>query len=304
MYMRTFSGKKEGFSMLYSAIRDIGFDGPNNRIEITFNDGTRRTFKDVLAEDHQAIWDAYRRGRDLWGIFPVTYDAVTVEKVAKATEAAEAEAKSAQAASTGGWSNTTVIGNTTRKASEAVLRQCHGAEKPWLILNAAGFSGTLIAFDDRLVIIKTGAMTSLLAGSLGGERSAVFYFSEITGIEYNSGFLNGVLEVLTASYSGTANKDFWRGAGSSRNRDDNDPFKLSNTLPLGKSEYQAALPQIQELRARVGRAKQPTVQVVSAPAAPATDLVSQLERLSELLDKGALSAEEYAAAKARLISGD
>lgn len=49
----------------------------------------------------------------------------------------------------------------------------------------------LAAFDDRLLIVKTGAMTGFMAGSLGGGRISTFPYAEITGVEYNAGMLNG-----------------------------------------------------------------------------------------------------------------
>ena len=91
-------------------------------------------------------------------------------------------------------------------------------------------------------MIKVGLATSFMAGALGGGRITTFPFTEITGIEYNAQILSGVLEVLTPSYQGTANKDYWRGTNKSRNADANDPWTLSNTLPLARSTYNAALP--------------------------------------------------------------
>ncbi len=205
------------------------------------------------------------------------------------------------------WPQTTVLGDVSRKADEAILRLCHGEESPWLVL-APGFAqGVLAAFDDRLAIIKTGAMTSFMAGSLGGERSTTFYFVDVNAIEYNSGFATGVLEILTASYQGSANKDYWRGTTKSRNADSNDPYTLSNTLPMVKTVYQEWAPQIQELRARIAAAKRPAPLPVAAAPAPAAaaevTLVDQLEKLAALRAAGALTEEEFTAAKARLMAG-
>ncbi|MBL0888302.1 SHOCT domain-containing protein [Myceligenerans sp. I2] len=115
--------------------------------------------------------------------------------------------------------------------------------------------------------------------------------------------MSGVLEVLTPSYQGTANKDYWRGSDRSRNADSNDPWTLSNTLPLSKAEYNGYLTDINDLRARVGRAKQVNVQVVppQAPAVASDGLAEQLKSLTQLHQAGALTDEEFAAAKARLL---
>jgi hypothetical protein len=43
-------------------------------------------------------------------------------------------------------------------------------------------------------------------------------------------------------------------------------------------------------------------QMAPAPAAPAPDLMAQLQQLAQLKDAGALTEEEYAAAKAKLLA--
>lgn len=126
---------------------------------------------------------------------------------------------------------------------------------------------------------------------------------EITGIEYNTGMVNGVLEILTPSYQGTANKDFWRGTTKSRNDNSNDPWILSNTLPMAKPIYQRAMPRLNELRAKIAEAKRPAViaaaSVVSQPAQG--ELVDELTRLASLHQQGILTDAEFASAKQAVI---
>lgn len=196
----------------------------------------------------------------------------------------------------------TVGGAPSKKATQVITQHCQSNERPWLVINS-GSAGVLAAFDDRLMVIKTGAVTSFMAGSLGGGRTATFHYSDVTGIEYNSGMLNGVLEVLTPSYSGGAQKDFWKGSNKSRNADSNDPWTLSNTLPLPKHLHAEALPHLNELRSRIAAAKR-TVVVTQAPppAAPAAGgLAAEIAELAALRDAGVLSEDEFAAAKAKLL---
>jgi hypothetical protein len=191
----------------------------------------------------------------------------------------------------------------TNAATRAVERILNPEEAPWLIIGGGAGEGCLVAFEDRLAIIKTGAITGLVAGSMGGERTTTIYFTDITGIEFNSGMLNGVLEVLTASYQGTSNKDFWRGTTDSRNADSNDPFVLSNTLPLLKSDYKKGAKAIQELRNRISKAKSRETTVianVSMPAVP-TSSADELKKFADLLTVGAISQEEYDTAKRRIL---
>jgi len=193
-------------------------------------------------------------------------------------------------------------GNALRAPAQRAVDELSGpGESPWLVINPGGATGALVAFEDRLAIVKTGAMTGLLAGATFGGRQAVFYFTEVTGIEYNSGLLNGVLQILTPSYDGSANKDFWKGTNRSRNADSNDPFTLSNTLPMAKFEYRACQDLLAELRRRIAESKRIVVTQQAAPAA--ASMADEIGRLAELQAAGLLSPEEFTAAKQKLIGG-
>lgn len=191
----------------------------------------------------------------------------------------------------------------TNAAARAIERVSNPDETPWLIVGGGLGEGCLVAFDDRLAIIKTGAITGLMAGAMGGERTTVIHFTDITGIEYNSGIMTGVLEVLTASYEGTKNKDFWRGTGAGRNADSNDPFVLSNTLPLVKSDYKQGAKAIQQLRDRINRAKSRETTVIANVTVPdgAASGADELKKFADLLAAGAISQDEYDAAKRRIL---
>lgn len=196
-----------------------------------------------------------------------------------------------------------VVGDPiSTKATRAVLAHCGPGEQPWFLLSSSG-AGLLAAFDDRVLLVKSGAITSWMAGSMGGGRAATFMLADITGIEYNAGLLNGVLEILTASYSGSANRDYWRGSTASRNADSNDPHTQSNALPLHRRNHEAALPHLNELRARISRTKSPTAPPFAAPVAQATtSLADQLADLAALREAQVLSDSEFTAAKAKLLN--
>lgn len=177
---------------------------------------------------------------------------------------------------------------------EAADSHAHDGELPWFIING-GIDGRLFAFDDRLVISKTGGMTGFMAGAMGGGRETVFHYTDITNIEYNSGFVNGVLEVLTPSYQGSANHDFWNsGKNGSRN-----PHELSNCLPLPKALYQQVQPRIKELQRKVAEAKRPQVVVQQAVPVPAAGggLADELSKLADMHQRGLLDDDEFKAAK-------
>ena len=174
-------------------------------------------------------------------------------------------------------------------------------EKPLFIIGTEGsIAGAIVALPDRCMLIKSGGLGGFMTGSLGGARVATFYYRDITGIEYNSQMVTGVVEILTASYDGSKNKDYWRGFARSRNADLNDPWTLSNTLPMGKFTYGAAKQQFDKLRALIGQSK-------GSSGATVTNIVNsdsiadEIEKLSKLLEKNLIDEGEFKEAKKRLL---
>lgn len=197
-----------------------------------------------------------------------------------------------------------VFGPRVTKAAWRYLEQhSHADEWPWFVVVSDSMGGVLAAFEDRLMIVKTGGYTSFMAGSLGGGRVTTFPYTEITNIEFNGGIVNGVLEILTPSYQGSAQHDFWRNANKSRNKAADDPFTLSNCLPLGKALYKRALPRLNELQRKIADSKRPNI-VVQVPAQPQSGgagLAEELRRLADLHAEGVLDVGEFATAKQAAI---
>lgn len=188
------------------------------------------------------------------------------------------------------------------KQAEEILACCREGELPVFVIST-GMAGALAAFEDRCIIVKAGGLSGYMAGASFGGRVSTFYFTDITGVEYNAGLLNGVLEILTPSYQGTANKDFWRGTTKGRNADSNDPWTLSNTLPLSKHEHEQVRPEIERLHEMIVTAKRP---VPGAPPAPPADaagrVADEIRKLAELHAQAILDDDEFATAKARLLA--
>lgn len=126
---------------------------------------------------------------------------------------------------------------------QAIEANAPADEHPSLILNAGRY-GQLAAYVDRLVVVKKDH-ASRAADAL---KVGIIPFSKITGIEYRCGALTGVLEVLTKSYPGTGNPDYWPTAQSTR---PNNPWTQANTLHLPKPYYQQAQEHIEELRRQI-----------------------------------------------------
>jgi hypothetical protein len=163
---------------------------------------------------------------------------------------------------------------------------------PWLVVTS-GANGALAAYDTELVILKIGALTGLMASATGGGRITHFPYRQITTIEYNSGFLNGVLEILTASYSGEGNKDFW--SIGRTNKGKTDPRQQNNTLPLSKITFNQITPQLNKIREMIEK-------IHSGNSSGNTGSMSdEIEKLSDLHKRGILTEEEFKEAKKKLF---
>ena len=283
------------FSIPFAKLTSIGCN-PLGEVTL-FADGQKIAIAQLTIDpDLQAFRDA-ANSRGLQ-----TFDA---QPQAEAASNASATAKNAkeqrQVDFDRSFPNTQIFGSAPRGALlEAMEKSSVNGESPWLLINSGGGAGALFAFEDRLVIAKVGALTSFMADSFGAGRVSTLPFTQITGIEYNGGMASGVLEVLTPSYQGTKNQDFWRGTGAKRNTDRNSPWTLSNTLPLGVSDYKKAESAINELRSKIIAFQRPSVTVTSTPA-PAQDLAGQIGNLKKLLDQGVLTEAEFQQAKQKLL---
>lgn len=180
------------------------------------------------------------------------------------------------------------INNATLKEIEKSLR---GDEQPEFILSEPlSGAGTLVAFQDRCLVIKKGVLTSLMTSSLGGGRTATFAYADITGIEFNSGLVMGQLEILTASYTGKKTNSVWSFGK------ENSAYEMSNVLPWANDFYKKVRPQIEWLKQRVQEVKSSDIHTESKSVS------DELEKLGRLHAKGILSDAEFAEAKAKIIT--
>jgi hypothetical protein len=189
---------------------------------------------------------------------------------------------------------TEILSGRVRRALE---RHIHGDETVRFCLKG-DFDHTLVALDDRLLIIKAG----VFAGTTFGARVASIDYKDITGIEVNTGLLNCVVEVATPSYPAVGKKSAWFGGRTSK-RDlfNRDPHTESNTIPVVRPNLKKWEPHLKELRALIAEAKrEPT----ERQPPPVPSLGGQLKELAELHQSGVLSDEEFAQAKARLLAED
>ena len=218
------------------------------------------------------------------------------------TSAIETEAEVSEADST--WRIDEVPSNVSWKSvpthlANAIAQNIGTEEKPiFFISDATSWGGALVALEDRCLIVKSGIVGGFMSGTLGGSRVTSFYYRDINAIEYNSGLLSGVLEVLTASYNGSANRDYWKGTNSPRNANSNDPYTLSNTLPLSKTGYRDAHELISQLRKMIRESKETRITLNNSGTISIAD---ELAKLAELKAQGVISEEDFQAAKTKLL---
>lgn len=150
----------------------------------------------------------------------------------------------------------------------------------------------LVVLDDRVLILKTG----FLAGAAFGGRAAAFHLSDISGIQVNTGLINGSIEIHTPGLGATKAGDFFTTDAKS------DPFKLPNCIPIAKVDLKLFQPYLDRLRAKIAIARDPGRPKTDQASQGGPDIASQLAKLGELHSSGLLSPEEFAAAK-KLVLG-
>ena len=111
--------------------------------------------------------------------------------------------------------------------------------------------------------------------------------------------ITAVLEIHTAAHQANSVGDYWtKSTGSGKSAS---PFEAPNALPCGKLDLKDWKPYLDELNELIDTAKRPPD--AGHAVESGSDLVVQLARLAELRDAGALTEQEFADAKARLIGG-
>jgi Short C-terminal domain len=156
----------------------------------------------------------------------------------------------------------------------------------------------LVALDDRLLIIKAG----VFAGTTFGARVATIFYRDITGIEVNTGLLNCVVEVSTASYPANREEErLVRRPHQQQGCVNRDPRMESNTIPVIRLNLKKWESHLAELREMISAQKR-GAPAVAIPAEAEPTLAAQLKELADLHEQGALSNDEFAQAKAQLLS--
>jgi hypothetical protein len=154
-----------------------------------------------------------------------------------------------------------VIGKLGEPQLETVEALCRPGEQPRFVI-AEGIYGLLVAFEDRLAIVKKGAMTSWLSGARGEGLLGTFAYAEIGGIRFVARKYYGTLEIIPPDDDDPDGE---------LSRAHTDPQKRDDAIELSLRLYEQAFEQLEWLRERIRE--------VRFGADPALALVEQLERL-------------------------
>ncbi|MFL6289215.1 MAG: SHOCT domain-containing protein [Actinomycetes bacterium] len=170
-----------------------------------------------------------------------------------------------------------VLSNELRNVVQPYISEGESIQFCLLSRNIGRWNQAIVTLTDRLLMI----MPEPMARATSGHPVISFYYRDITGIEVNTGLINGVIEINTPIYQGTRQKGFWK-----IKNEDGDPYKVVNCLPISKKHLKEYKPYVDRLRAMERAAKQE--RVISSPPWNESSLRSELESLASLRASGVL----------------
>jgi len=151
-----------------------------------------------------------------------------------------------------------------------------------------GSNQAIVGTDTRLFVVKVG----WLAGATGGVEATSWGYRNIAGIQTHKGMVTGAVIVQAAGQSGV-NTSYW-GEGKS------DPYKAPNAIPVGAGNWPLVKQGVAEIQRLIDEAHNPQQVTQTAPAP--TSIAAEIKSLAELHQAGALTDDEFVAAKGQLIS--
>jgi len=168
---------------------------------------------------------------------------------------------------------------------EAALRQALSSGEQVFVKLRGTYQEALVCTSTRVIILKAGWMT----GQLFGTNMFHCPYSNVAGAQVNFHLLTGYFE-LSAGGMQNSPKSFW-------NPDKNvNPAKAPNCVSIAGREradrFRKACAFIMHMPSGGARAGVPTGE----------DSLGTLERLAKLRDAGVISAAEFQAKKAQILS--
>lgn len=189
----------------------------------------------------------------------------------------------------------TPLNSLSPKGRQAIEQGLLPDERVKVAIRGTG-SAAIVGTDRRAFIFKRG----FTAGATFGHKLASFAYENIVGIEVHTGALTGAV-VIHVPGAASVSTSYWQNSKS-------DPHKAYNAIPIARP-YGPAQDGAAQLRAAISefasgkRASSSHATSPEKPAIPgASDPLEALRKLGELRDAGILTAEEFEAKKADLLS--
>jgi hypothetical protein len=177
------------------------------------------------------------------------------------------------------------VSRLRQRVRQALAENLREGEVVRVVIHGAN-GQAIIGTDSRLFVIKPGFM----AGASFGVETTSWSYRNLVGVQVHKGMMTGSVVVQAPGQSG-ASTSYWGGGKS-------DPYKAPNAIPIagGWQEVRSAVAELQNLvdeSHQPGPAPAPRVEI---------SIAEELKKLAELNQSGALTDDEFAAAKQHLIS--
>jgi Short C-terminal domain len=177
--------------------------------------------------------------------------------------------------------------NLNRKVKTALIDNLLPNETIRVIIRGAR-SQAMIGTDRRVFVCKPG----FAAGAAFGVEVTSWSYVNLLGVQRHKGMVSGAIVLQGPGQSGKKTS-YWG------NKDD-DPFKAPNALPIA-GNWKHVDVGVTRLRHLIDAAHTPIATPQATTPTPAST-ADELRKLAELHAEGILTAEEFQAAKAQLLT--
>src|SRR5439155_7300162 len=154
-----------------------------------------------------------------------------------------------------------------------------GADERILFCLRGSLDHSLVALEDRILLVKPG----FHAGTTFGSLVTTLHYSDVTGVQVHTFLLSGWIEISSPSFQGRERK---------RNRwphgQDRDVYKLPNCIPISRRRLDDYQPALRRLMDQLAQFKRPVVK-----PAQRSSLLVDADRVADLAARGVISEEEH-----------
>ena len=170
------------------------------------------------------------------------------------------------------------------KVKKALVQNLGPDEEIMAIVHGA-HGQAIVGTRSRLFVLKPGFM----AGASFGAEVTSWNYAAIAGIQVHKGLMSGAVVVQGPGQKGVKTS-YW-------SQDKDSPAKAPNAIPVA-GDWDQVHASVARLRELLNAAHSPSTEV--APPSPIS-VADELSKLAELRASGALTDDEFAAAKHRLL---